>query len=354
MIKAFISTLAILLIWHLSVPSVGVAENSQPTPPTIYSTWPYDAKRAQEFQSETAMAIAQPVELSSSTGVKLRLIPAGEFMMGSPADEPGRGGDEGPVHRVRITKPFYLGVYEITVAQFRAFVDATKYKTDAEKDSKGGWGYTGNDSRPFKQATKFTWRSTGFDQGDQHPAVNVSWNDAIAFNKWLSKKESKAYRLPTEAEWEYACRAGTGTRFFHGNDDAGLAQFGNVSDQATIKKFAEWLSADAVDRLKFGTPEHNDGYVFTAPVGRFSPNVFGLYDMHGNVWEWCSDWDSKNYYQDSSVDDPQGPAEGKSRIRRGGSWLHSPDFARSARRRRYLPEGRNSPIGFRVVLDPAK
>jgi formylglycine-generating enzyme required for sulfatase activity len=345
-----VSSHLFLLLAYTSAASGQNAENSQQTKPAIYSTWPYDAKTAEEFQSETAKAINEPVELNNSIDMKLRLVPAGEFMMGSPREEQGRGNDEGPPHRVRITKPFYIGAYEVTLGQFRAFVDATNYKTDAEKDDKGGWGYTGNDAKPFRQNPRYTWRSTGFEQSDRHPAVNISWNDAIAFTQWLSKKESKKYRLPTEAEWEYACRAGASTRFFHGNDDAGIARFGNVSDQATTRKFAEWLKVDEVDRAKFGDPKHNDGHVFTAPVGSFLPNAFGLYDMHGNVWEWCSDWDAKDYYQSSPVDDPPGPTSGTSRIRRGGSWLHAADFARSARRRRYLPEGRNSPIGFRVAL----
>ena len=130
--------------------------------------------------------------------------------MGSPEDEKGRERDEGPVHRVRITKPFYLGNYEVTVGQFRQFVNATGYKTDAEKDAVGGWGYTGVEERPFKRDPQYTWRETGFSQSDDHPVVNVSWNDAVTFCEWLSRREKKNYRLPTEAQWEYACRAGRG------------------------------------------------------------------------------------------------------------------------------------------------
>ena len=128
-----------------------------------------------------------------------------------------------------------------------------------------------------------------------------------------------------------------------------MAGVGNVSDATANAKFAVWIKISEVDRLKMGTATHSDGYVFTAPVGRFRANAFGLYDMHGNVWDWCADWDDADYYQDSPTDDPTGPAEGSSRIRRGGSWLHSAKYARSAQRRRYPPDGRNSPIGFRVV-----
>ena len=116
--------------------------------------------------------------------------------------------------------------------------------------------------------------------------VNVSWNDAVAFCKWLSKKEGKTYRLPTEAEWEYACRAGTTTRYYSGDDPETLAKVGNVADAAFKAKFPDWEY----------TIKANDGYVFTAPVGKFKPNAFGLYDMHGNAWQWCADWYGEEYY----------------------------------------------------------
>ena len=130
--------------------------------------------------------------------------------------------------------------------------------------------------------------------------VNVSWNDAVAFCKWLSKKEGKTYRLPTEAEWEYACRAGTTTRYYSGDDPETLAKVGNVADAALKAKFPDW---------KY-TIKANDGYVFTAPVGKFKPNAFGLYDMHGNAWQWCADWYGADYYATSPLDDPTGPDSG--------------------------------------------
>ncbi|MEX0642900.1 MAG: formylglycine-generating enzyme family protein [Pirellulales bacterium] len=329
------------------------AEEVEPKPsdvnPTVYSQWPFVDREARKRQQETAKALSQPTEATNSIGVKQRLLPAGTFMMGSPADELERQRDEGPAHRVRITKPFFLGLYEVTLGQFRQFVDATNYQTDAEKDRKGGWGYTGDDSRPFKRDPQYTWRHTGFPQDADHPVVNVSWNDAVAFCRWLSRKEAATYRLPTEAEWEYACRAGTATRFYNGDDAAGVARMGNVADATMNQKFAAWMKVSKVDREKIGTSEHTDGYVFTAPVGCFQANAFGLYDMHGNVWEWCADWDKADYYRDSPTDDPPGPADGTVRIRRGGSWLHSPTYSRSARRRRYAPDARNSPIGFRIA-----
>ncbi len=318
--------------------------------PAVYSQWPFDAQEARKRQQETGKVVDQPVETTNSIGMKLTLIPPGEFMMGAPDDEAERQRDEGPAHRVRITKPFFLGTYTVTLGQFRQFVEATDYKTDAEQDGRGGWGYTGDDAKPFKQSQQYTWRQTGFTQTDDHPVVNVSWNDAAAFCEWLSQQESATYRLPTEAEWEYACRAGTATRFHHGDDAAGIVKLGNVADATMNQKFAAWMKVNEVDREKIGTAEHEDGYVFTAPVGRFQANAFGLHDMHGNVWEWCADWDDPRYYRNSPTDDPTGPTTGTARIRRGGSWLHSPTFSRSARRRRYAPDARNSPIGFRVAL----
>ena len=130
--------------------------------------------------------------------------------------------------------------------------------------------------------------------------VNVSWNDAVAFCKWLSRKEGKTYRLPTEAEWEYACRAGTTTRYYSGDDPETLAKVANVADATAKAKFPDWK----------WTIKASDGYVFTAPVGQFKPNAFGLYDMHGNAWQWCADWYGKDYYGKSPVDDPKGPDTG--------------------------------------------
>jgi len=208
--------------------------------------------------------------------MKLVLIPAGEFLMGSPEGEGET--DEHPQHEVRITRPFYLGVTEVTRGQFRLFVDGSAYKTEAEKDGKGGYGLI-EEPKKFEQNPRFTWQNPGFEQTDEHPVVNVSWNDAQAFITWLSQKEGKTFRLPTEAEWEYACRAGTKTAYFSGDDAETLAAFGNIADATASEKHPEWTWSIAA----------RDRYVYTAPVGRFRANAFGLYDMHGNVTEWCQD-----------------------------------------------------------------
>jgi formylglycine-generating enzyme required for sulfatase activity len=186
---------------------------------------------------------------------------------------------------------------------------------------------------------KYSWRNAGFEQTDEHPVVNVSWNDAVAFCNWLSKKESKTYRLPTEAEWEYACRAGTTTRYYSGDDPETLAKVGNVADAALKAKFPD---------LKY-TLKASDDYVFTAPVGSFKPNALGLFDMHGNAFQWCADWYGAEYYAASPVDDPTGPDSGTDRVLRGGSWNFGPLYSRSAKRFGLTPDLRSSYSGFRVA-----
>jgi formylglycine-generating enzyme required for sulfatase activity len=306
---------------------------------------------------------AETVE--NSIGMKLVHIPAGDFEMGA-SEKPSallewakdvapsfkwelkHFAPESPQHRVRITKPFYIGAYEVTKDQFGKFVAATNYRTDAEKDGKGGFGY-GTTFKPgatsgtigFAQKPKYSWRGWGSDQGADHPVVNVSWNDAMAFCDWLSRKEGKTYRLPTEAEWEYACRAGTNTRFYNGDDTKELVRIGNLRDQATQKKFNWWK-----DSLK-----QSDGYAFTSPVGHFQPNALGLYDMLGNAAEWCADRYGADYYQHSSADDPKGPDSGSARVIRGGSWLGVPVDCNSTYRDSDDPASRCANVGFRVARE---
>jgi formylglycine-generating enzyme required for sulfatase activity len=289
---------------------------------------------------QTSQGIESGASITNSIGMRLRLIPAGEFLMGSPDGEGEPG--EHPQHRVRITRPFYLGVYEVTRGQFRRFVDETGYQTEAEQDGKGGHGWN-EETRAYEQNPQFTWRSPGFEQTDEHPVVNVSWNDAVAFTTWLSDKEGIIYRLPTEAEWEYACRAGTTTAYFHGSDCEGLAALGNVADATARAKHPEWTDAIAA----------RDGFVYTAPVGQFRPNAFGLYDMHGNVWEWCRDgYDALTYQQSPGVD-PSGPPQAALRVIRGGAWgLRSREETRSAFRQGRDPSRRATTMGFRVARVP--
>jgi formylglycine-generating enzyme required for sulfatase activity len=288
-----------------------------------------------------------PRTITNSIGMTLTLIPPGEFMMGSDATDTDAQDDEfldkasgkKEKHRVRITRPFHLGVTEVTRGQFRRFVDDAGYRTEAEKDGKGGYGWN-EEKKEFEQNPRYNWQNAGFEQTDDHPVVNVSWNDAQAFIAWLSRKEGQTYRLPTEAEWEYACRAGTTTRFACGDDPEGLAAVGNVADGTAKEKYPDWK----------GTIAARDGFVYTAPAGRYRSNAFGLFDMHGNVWEWCSDGYAAGYYEQSPADDPTGSVGSQSRAIRGGGWYTDPRNCRSAFRFRYAQGDRYDYLGFRVAL----
>lgn len=291
----------------------------------------------QNVGKASVMLAQKTIELGNGVKLEMALIPAGAFVMG---DDMGLD-DEKPVHKVTIGKPFYMGKHEVTVEQFRRFVEATGYVTDAEKGTgfQGAFGWN-RDTKEFKMNANYSWRNTGFAQSDAHPVVNVSWNDAMAFCRWLSGKEGKMCRLPTEAEWEYACRAGTTTRYSHGNDPEGSATAGNVADSAFEAQFPE---------LK-GEVKASDGYAYTSPAGNFLPNPFGLYDMHGNVWEWCADWYDAEYYAKSPTHDPGGPAIGEERTYRGGGWFNCARGFRSASRSGGLPENRHLTLGFRVAV----
>jgi len=302
-------------------------------------------------------ATAKPtasVVTTNSIGMQLVLVPAGTFLMGStePAEEIARAfaaynckpeefADEFPRHQVRITRPFFLGKFEVTVGQFRKFVEDTGYKTEPEADGTGGWGFNAATRTCEGRRPHFTWRNPGFPQTDNHPVLNVTWNDAVAFCKWLGAGEGKSCRLPTEAEWEYAARAGTSTRYNHGDDPVRLLERAKVTDDRGLK------GHPAVQNLRIPEDVANP---FTVPVGGFPANAFGLHDMHGNVWEWCGDWYGADYYAKSPVDDPQGPATGDRRIRRGGAWNSFPLWPRLSFRNWNTPRSRCVNLGFRVVV----
>ena len=289
--------------------------------------------------------------VTNSIGMKFRLIPAGEFMMGSavPAAELAKRfeaksedfEDEFPRHRVQISRPFFLGQHEVTVGQFRRFVTDTGHRTEAERDGKGTFGFDATTGK-FEMDSKYNWKNVGFKQDDNHPVVNVSWNDAVAFCSWLTRRDGVPHRLPTEAEWEYACRGGTTSLYFHGDNPEGLSKIGNVAD-ATLKARFDG----------FATIKAKDGFTFTAPVGNFRPNSFGLFDTHGNVWEWCSDWYGE-YSNGRTVKDPTGPAAGSLRVGRGGSWYSLARSCRSADRGGNAPGYRSISLGFRVLRSSIK
>jgi eukaryotic-like serine/threonine-protein kinase len=285
---------------------------------------PFDAAQAKAHQEAWAKHLGVEVEDTNSIGMKLRLIPPGQFLMGSPDDEPGREAHEGPQHEVVLTKPFYMGVHDVTVGQFKAFVKAKGYQTEAEKGG-GSW-------RPFpdgwwKSDPQVNWQNPGFEQSDDHPVVCVSWNDAKAFCDWLSDREGKKYALPTEAQWEYACRAGSSTTFSFGDDEQELGQYSLYKANSKGK---------------------------TNPVGQKKPNAWGLYDLEGNVTQWTADWYTADYYQKSPKKDPPGPRASTvgTRVLRGGCWWDGAVKARAAHRYGdgfWTPWKSGIDIGLRVV-----
>ena len=262
-------------------------------------------------------------------GVELKLVKIAakgkSFVIGSPKDEEGRGNNEDQ-HEVTFTNDYYIGVFEVTLQQFRRFITETKYKTDAEE-------------RHESQC----WNDPGFPQTDLHPVDCISWNDAKKFCKWLGKKGAARFvvRLPGEAEWEYACRAGSKGRFHFGNDPEKFPEYDNVLDAAFRK-------AERVEVDDFGI-KGSDGFAYTSPVGTFKPNGFGLYDMHGNVCEWCED----NYGTLSEL--PIGnnsiqtkPAE--VRVVKGGHYSAQASICRSAVRDSSYPSLAGGASGFRIAV----
>ncbi len=235
------------------------------------------------------------VDLGKGVRLEMVLIPAGEFLMGSPDSDKDAFDWEKPQHRVRITKPFYLGKCLVTQEQWKAVM--------------------GNDPSHFK--------------GPKNPVEEVSWDDCQEFLEKLNSKvgtQHAKFVLPTEAQWEYACRAGSQPRYCFGDDESELDDYG-------------WFLANAGDGPR--------------PVGQKKPNAWGLFDMHGNVGEWCQDWYGGGYYANSPADDPSGPATGSTRVDRGGGWDRPARYCRSAFRSYYVPGFSFDFVGFRVALVPA-
>jgi formylglycine-generating enzyme required for sulfatase activity len=258
-------------------------------------------------------------------------IEGGCFQMGSPAGEQGREEDERR-HRVCV-EDLWLAKHEVTVSEFRRFVQATGYRTEAER-ADGCRAFVDGE---WKWDEDRNWRSPGFEQYDRHPVVCVSWNDAQAYIDWLNREAQGNYRLPTEAEWEYAARAKTQTARFWGKNPDDACRYANVGDE-------QYFSGDV----------HNcrDGYHYTAPVGRFKTNGFGLYDMLGNVYEWtCSVYDAE--YGGAEKKCPNKDISAR-RVIRGGSWHGRPLFVRSANRTRFPPGYRHRyfNVGFRLARTP--
>jgi formylglycine-generating enzyme required for sulfatase activity len=295
------------------LPSPDAAQVARP--PSGDSPRPsYRDSRTEELPEKApGTARPEPPEFVNSIGMKLKLIPAGEFLMGSTKQqidmllkqflvlERKWFDDEQPQHPVKITRSFYLAAHQVTVAQFRRFIESSGHRTDDK------------------------WRKPGFKQGEDHPVVCVSHDDALVFLGWLNqqeKKQARGYRLPTEAEWEYACRAHTG----------GL--YGATDDPAEMDRVA-WFSGNS------GRAAH--------PVGQKDANAFGLYDMLGNVWDWCDDWFDPKFYQSSPKEEPRNDKKAPFRVIRGGSWIIHPWHCRPATRDSGTPGSRLFDFGFRVA-----
>jgi len=256
-------------------------------------------------------------------------IKAGSFTMGSDSGDK----DEKPPHKVTINYDFELSKYEVSVEEFRAFVNDTGYQTEAQK----GDGCYVYDNKKWGKKSDANWKNPYFKQSDSHPVVCVSWNDAKAYAQWLSQKSGKNYRLPTEAEWEYAARAGSHTKWSFGESESSLCSHANIADKTAKKKYQSWTIAEC-----------NDGHVYTAPKGSFRANAFGLHDMHGNVWEWCEDWYTDSYNTTPRDGSANTTKDKNKKVLRGGSWGNFPINTRSAIRYRSFPAIRYYDIGFRL------
>ncbi|MCP4269290.1 MAG: formylglycine-generating enzyme family protein [Candidatus Brocadiaceae bacterium] len=285
------------------------------------------------FESVIILAeeINVPTTTDTLTGMEFVYIKGGCFDMG---DTFGVGyDDETPVHEACVND-FYIAKYEVTVAEFKMFVTDTGYKTDAEKE---GFGKTiNNDANKLIDKEGANWRNPGFFQNNKHPVVLVSWDDAEAYIKWLNNKTGMEYRLPTEAEWEYAARSGGKQyKYSWGNGNPhGIITSGQLSSEL-YPKFQIW--------------DGDDEYIYSAPVGSSKANELGIYDMTGNISEWCSDWYGEEYYSVSDKHNPKGPTQGSSKVFRGGSCHCQPRYPRASLRLFRTPSYRYYYLGFRLA-----
>jgi sulfatase modifying factor 1 len=262
-----------------------------------------DADNIEGKQMQAAdLEIIARAPIANRIGMKLKLIPAGTFMMGSPETEKNRGDGEHQ-HEVTISKAFYIQTTEVTQRQWRAVMGTEPWKG--------------------QELSKYV------KEGPNYPVAYISWDAAVAYCKILSQAVGKTYRLPTEAEWEYACRAGTPTAWSFGDDEKALGDYA-------------WYKENASDIVS---------EQYAHQVGLKKPNAFGLYDMHGNVYEWCHDYYGGEYYKQSPEKDPTGPTSGSFPVLRGGAWLASTRDTRSARRDRGGAGGRRDSYGFRLVRE---
>jgi formylglycine-generating enzyme required for sulfatase activity len=301
-------------VWGQAVRPAGAAPTtaSAPASQAAYPLWNGKEKPAEYAKRAGIKDVEQALDLGKGINLKATLIPAGKFMMGASKEELDiiqkmggrgtRGAEEQPQHEVTITRPFYMGVYTVTQEQYGQLMTA----------------------------------DPSTNKGARLPAEGEFWTEAVDFCKKLSEKTGQAVRLPTEAEWEYACRAGTTTAFNFGDQIS--------SDQANYEGTMIW------DKGKKGVYRGK-----SMPVGTFKPNAWGLYEMHGNITQWCSDWYDKDYYARSPAVDPKGPDASSdnpvSRVSRGGSWGYGPRLCRSASRSGMQEWRKLTWTGFRVVVE---
>jgi sulfatase modifying factor 1 len=312
-------------------------------------TFPFDANTARTYQKAYADEHRLPLEWTNDLGMTFVLIPPGTFRIGSSDDEPGRNGGgyiETPC-QITLTRPFYLCKHETTVGQFRRFVKETRHVTDIEKNG-GGNAHDANAVWEHRKGT--TWLKPGyagpFELKDEHPVVHVSHTDSLAFCAWLQKHTKPVkgvYGLPTEAQWEWACRAGSGTRYWWGAEEDSTGKVANVGDRSLKRVHPAWPRT---------VMPMDDGYAFLAPVGSYRANSFGLHDMLGNVWEFCS----THYgpYPKGSATDPGDLDLKRGFAVRGGGWSNTAGDVRSATRNADPPHFGHSNLGFRVASQVVK
>lgn len=348
--RRFIFRSALFSVVAAAAVTAHAGQSAKPAPAA--PKFPFTLAVARQYQKDYADWAGLPVEYSNSLGMTFVLVPPGTFLMGSPDDEPDRnpgGYDEGPRHEVTITRPFYLGKHEVTFGQFERFVADTKYVTDGERT---GGGNAHDDKADWKHRPGTNWRKPGyagpFEQMKEHPVVHVSHTDALLFCRWLSAQPrgplgstgtDVQFGLPTEAQWEWACRAGSGERYWWGADEDATGKRANVGDRALKRVQPEW------PRIVMPM---DDGHAFVAPVGSYQANGFGLHDMIGNVWEFCST--HYGIYAKGAVTDPEEGDVSRGFAVRGGGWSNSPRDVRSATRNADPPHFCHSNLGFRVAM----
>lgn len=273
--------------------------------------------------------------------IDLVIVAAGTFRMGSPPDEAGRSEREGPQVDIAFASPFAIALTEITVGQFRNFVAASGYVTDEEKRGVGDVFHSGNGRLVERNGVNWRHDFAGNEAKEDRPVIRVSWNDAAAFTAWLSDESGQPYRLPSEAEFEYALRAGSTTRYWWGQGTPGRQVENLTGDREQFRKL-RWPVA-----FRYYTDRHWG----PAPVGSFPPNPFGLHDMGGNAAEWVADCHTQSLSGQPTDGSPRTTGDCNLRVFRGGAWGYAPPLSRSAYRNAAQLSHASTMLGFRVALD---